>query len=128
MWRILVVDDGRTNRLLLEEVLYEKAVCDFASNGLEGYDLYKKSLEEENYYDLLLVDIAMPVMDGLNLLKKIREEEELLKIKKVLIIMLTAFKEYQHEAKRLGCDDYVVKPIDPSVLISKIEKGLLKTR
>ena len=126
MWKILVVDDNFTNRQLILEILKELAVCDLASNGREAIEAYNQSLKKGGY-DLVLLDVAMPEIDGVEFLKKVRENEKkagILLGEGLPIIMVTAFKEPFKEAFSYGCDDYIVKPIDPDQLISKIKEKL----
>ncbi len=129
MWKILVIDDDFANRQLLIDILGNRARCDAAVSGKEGVAAYNRSIEIKQRYDLILLDIAMPEMDGLQFLKIIRDHEEKTGIRMghgVPIIMITAFKKSFLEAFNKGCDDYIVKPVDPDALIEKIEAKLGK--
>jgi two-component system, chemotaxis family, chemotaxis protein CheY len=129
MWKILVVDDNFVNRKLLVEILKTKAQCDVAANGKEAMEAYTIALQEKAPYDVILLDIAMPEMNGLEVLHQIRKREGeggvLLGVG-VPIIMITAYKDPCFEAFRKGCDDYMLKPIDGSKLLQKIEEKLKK--
>ena len=127
MQRALVVDDNFANRQLLIELLNGKFICDVAVNGLEAEEAYHMSVENDKFYDLILLDVAMPEVDGLDCLRAIRVEEKKRNITLgdgVAIIMVTAHEEMFMKAFREGCDDYILKPIDPPVLFQKIEKLL----
>jgi len=119
-YKILIVDD-------------EPDIIEFLSYNLrkDGFDVYtamngsealKKVIEIQPH--LILLDIMMPEIDGIELCEKIREIPSL---KKVLIAFLTARGEdYSQVAGfEAGADDYIVKPIKPKVLITRI-KALLK--
>jgi len=126
MYRILIVDDNFENRQLLAEILREVAECDFAANGMEAIDAYNLSLKK-NPYSLILLDIEMPGINGLEILQKIRASEQKAGISLgngVPIIIVTAYEKRFVEAYNYGCDDYVLKPIDPDVLIKKIEQKI----
>jgi two-component system chemotaxis response regulator CheY len=126
MWRILVVDDNFTNRKLLLDILEDYAKCDVAVNGREAIDAFNLSLKEKPY-DLILLDIAMPEINGLEVLQVIRESEQKAGIDLgdgIPIIMVTAYKQPFIEAFDRGCDNYIIKPIDPDELIQKIKEKI----
>lgn len=127
MGRVLVVDDNFTNRHLLVEFLVGKFSCDVAVNGLEAAEAFHMSLENDKPYEIILLDIMMPDVDGIECLRSIREEEKKLGIPLgdgIPILMVTAHEELFMKAFNEGCDDYILKPIDPTVLFQKIEKLL----
>lgn len=126
-WRILVVDDNMVNRKLMLAVLQNTAVCDVASNGREAIDKYMLAFQQNTPFHLILLDVAMPVVDGLEVLRVIREHEKKQGVetgKGVFIIMVTAHRETVFDAYNMGCDDYIVKPIRPDILIEKIIQRL----
>ena len=72
MAKILVIDDERSIRSTLKEILeYEKYEVDLAESGKEGMELF-----ESGKYDIILCDIKMPEMDGIEVLEKIFEKSE----------------------------------------------------
>ena len=74
--------------------------------------------------NLIIMDIMMPRMDGIEACEKLRSDE---KFNDTIIMFLTARGEdYSHVAAYdAGADDYVTKPVNPKVLVSKF-KGLLR--
>jgi two-component system chemotaxis response regulator CheY len=124
MWRILVVDDNFVNRKLIIEVLKGQAECDIAATGKEAIEAYDLSIENDEPYDLILLDISMPEMDGMAVLEYIRKNELSSGIdlgEGIPIIMVTAYQEPFEAASQKGCDDYILKPIQPETLVSKIK-------
>lgn len=111
---ILVVEDDDSNYLFLDELL---SVFNYlvvrAVNGLEAVEICKSNIR----IDLVLMDIKMPVMDGYEATKQIRVFKPDLPI-----IAQTAYfiKEDHEKAMASGCNDYITKPLDKKVLISKI--------
>jgi DNA-binding response OmpR family regulator len=71
--------------------------------------------------DLVLLDIVMPKMNGFEVLAKARKNPQ---TKDIPIIMLTAKGQKLDEDKgrRLGAEDYIIKPFSPSHLLRKIEE------
>ena len=120
MKKILLVDDE--SDILdflsynLENAGYEVRV---AQNGLEGVKVAQEFLP-----DLIILDMMMPEMDGIETCERIRENEAL---KSVLIAFLTARGEDYSQIAGFdaGADDYILKPLKPKVLVSRV-KALLK--
>ncbi|RDT53643.1 DNA-binding response regulator [Escherichia coli] len=74
--------------------------------------------------DLILLDIHLPVYDGWNVLTTLRKESN------VPVIMVTALDQDIDKLMglRLGADDYVIKPFNPSEVIARVEAVLRRTR
>ncbi|MBQ6587671.1 MAG: response regulator [Butyrivibrio sp.] len=111
MKRVLIVDDSRTSRRVLKDILdragYE--VIGEAVNGQEGYDLYVKMQP-----DIVTMDITMPVIDGLESLKLIRKFDP---NAKVIMITAAGQKEKMVEAVKFGATEFIAKPfLEESVL------------
>ena len=129
MYKILIVDDNFENRQLLAEILREVSVCDFAATGREAVEAYNLSVQKKEPYTLILLDIELPEVNGLEILDKIRESERTAGIplgEGIPIIIVTAYEKRFTEAYDKGCDDYVLKPIDSDVLLTKIAAVLEK--
>ena len=120
MKKILIVDDESD---ILDFLSYNLRAVDYkvmvASNGEEGI-----RIANEFEPDLILLDMMMPEMDGIETCEKIRESE---KLKTVMIAFLTARGEdfSQIAGFDAGADDYILKPIKPKVLVSRV-KALLR--
>jgi DNA-binding response OmpR family regulator len=73
--------------------------------------------------DLILADILMPEMDGYALFEAVRSRPEWVSIP---FIFLTARREHKHilAGKRLGAEDYLLKPISPEDLLTAIRSRL----
>ncbi len=130
MWKILVADDSSMNCEFVLEALSEIAQCDLVTSGEEALVAWNKSMQSpEAQYDMILLDVAMPGIDGISVLKAIRQKEELLGIRLgygVPIVMVTAHREQFMDSFNNGCDDYLLKPIDPEHLIKKVKEKLEK--
>jgi DNA-binding response OmpR family regulator len=110
--RILVIDDEELLRHTLARVL-RRAGYEVAMSG-DGHDALR--LLEDNGFDLVYLDIRLPGMDGLQILKGIRANDG-----KMPVVLLTAYGSLQTalEALRLGATDYLLKPVDPEVLVKR---------
>jgi two-component system response regulator PilR (NtrC family) len=123
MEKILVVDDERSMRELLELVLKREGYSvHTAENGTRALDLIR-----QNLYDLIISDVKMPDINGIDLLMKVRESSP-----DTMVIMITAFAtvETARRAFKLGAEDVVVKDsgFDVEELKVIIGKALEKKR
>lgn len=123
MARILIVDDQKSVLLTLEALLtndgHSVVAC---TNALDAL----KVLTSEPM-DLVITDAIMPGgADGYALTRTIRKEPSLTKLP---VVLLTGKREKQDVEKGIdaGVSDYVVKPLDPELLLAKIQ-NLLKTK
>jgi two-component system alkaline phosphatase synthesis response regulator PhoP len=117
---ILLVDDEPDILDILSYNLEKEGfIVHAASNGREGVELARKMLP-----DLILLDVMMPEMDGMETCVQIREEPQL---KDTIIAFLTARGEDYSQIAGFdaGADDYIMKPVKPRVLVSRI-KALLR--
>ena len=115
---VLFVEDEELAREKLAKLLSKlfKEVI-LASNGLEGLEKYEKSKITNEKIDLIISDINMPIMNGLEMLEKIREIDSF-----VPLIFTTARSETDNLLKAidLNVSNYIVKPIDTTILVKKI--------
>ena len=115
MAKILIIDDSRTSRRILTNILAEHGdtVVGEAVNGEDGVSKYK-----ELKPDIVTLDITMPVMDGLEALKAIREADD-----KAKVIMITAAgqQEKMVEAVKHGAAEFITKPFEAEEVIKAIE-------
>lgn len=117
--QILIVDDDEDILNFLEYNISNAGYQVFtAVNGIEALAIAKK-----NKPDLILLDLMMPGMDGVEVCTELRQNKGHYQ---PLIVFLTARAEdySQVAALEAGGDDYLIKPIRPRLLISKIESIL----
>ncbi len=117
--QILIVDDNRVNVKVLKMTLEKLGVnADAVCNGLEAVEAIKN-----NSYDLVFMDVHMPSMDGFQATKEIRKFNQ-----EIGIIGLSAdvTKEAIDEAKGVGMNDYLTKPISFSKLRTHLPTYLTK--
>ena len=115
MIRVLIVDDSRTSRRILKDIL-ERAGYEIAGeaiNGKEGVEMYAKLLP-----DIVTMDITMPEMDGIEALTRIKKEYP---DSKVVMITAAGQKEKMMEAVKLGASEFVAKPFVEESVIEALE-------
>lgn len=120
--RILVIDDEQDVLNFITYNLEKEGSQVFtASNGLEGVEV-----AQDCKPDLILLDVMMPDLDGIEVCRQLREDES---FDKTMIAFLTARGEDYTQVTALehGADDFIVKPIRPNVLKSRL-KALLRRK
>lgn len=114
---ILIVDDDTDTLFTVSEILNNLGYKTFfAKNGLECISKLKTLVP-----DVVLLDIRMPEMDGFQTIKEIRKNEKLQSLK-VIALTAHAMLEEKEIIKLSGFDDLITKPINNSILISKVGK------
>jgi signal transduction histidine kinase/CheY-like chemotaxis protein/HPt (histidine-containing phosphotransfer) domain-containing protein len=118
--RVLLVEDGETNRELIRVLLEEAGIhVDCAENGQVGLETACR-----DQFDLILMDMQMPVMDGYTATRLLRERGCPLPI-----IALTAHAMRGDEEKCIaaGCSGYLTKPIHFDELLDAVARALTQT-
>ena len=113
---ILIIDDDKRLRELLEDYLLEKKFKVYLANDF----LSAKEILQYFVFDLVIIDRMMPSGDGIDLIKIIKKNNN------TPIIMLTAMGESEKriEGLKYGADDYLSKPFEPEELYLRIQKLL----
>ena len=114
MKKILIVDDEPDILEILEyNLIKEGYLVEKASNGKEAIAIFNTFLP-----DIILLDVMMPELDGIETCRKIKGSN----IGNPYIVFLTArYEEFTEVAAwEAGGDDYIIKPIKPRALISRL--------
>jgi putative two-component system response regulator len=116
---IIMVDDNPANLRIGKNILAEKFTVATAPSADKLF-----SLLESNYPSLILLDVDMPDIDGYEAIKVLKSNRE---TRDIPVIFLTARNESDSELTglSLGAIDYIAKPIQPSLLLKRIEVHLL---
>ena len=122
----IISDDDEGHTILIKKNLQRVGITDNVLNFKNGEEtlnfLNKKkkvNLNKNNY--LLLLDIRMPKINGIEVLQKIKKDHKLSAIP-VIIITTTDDPKEIDLCNKLGCIDYIVKPID----YDKFSKAILE--
>jgi signal transduction histidine kinase/DNA-binding response OmpR family regulator len=122
--KVLVVDDNRTNRRILEGMLLRWEMQPvLAESGAEALGQLSMAREAGTPFRLILTDMHMPKMDGFALVEKIRQRPELTT---ATIMMLTSAGHRGDAARcqELGVVAYLLKPIRQSELREAVARVL----
>ena len=107
--KVLIVEDNKTNQLLLSLILDEFALeYDIADNGKEAVAMFKDNRD----YAIIMMDENMPIMNGIEATKHIRKEEQEKGFEAIPIIAVTAnaLSSDKERFIQAGMSDYVAKP------------------
>ena len=113
--RILVVDDSPTEVYYLSEILIQHGFEVLtASSGADAIDQARKTTP-----DLIIMDVVMPGINGFQATRELAKDERTLHIP--VVFCTTKGEESDREwGRRQGAADYLVKPVEESVLIETI--------
>jgi len=117
-YRILVVDDSRENRALLEQMLskvgFEVRTVNDGQAAIDSFQSWQP--------DLIWMDIRMPGMDGIQVTQQIKDSDS----RETIIIAVTAsiFEEDRVRVLEAGCDDFVRKPFTEQEIFNMMAKHL----
>ncbi|MDD3336296.1 MAG: response regulator [Eubacteriales bacterium] len=120
---ILLIDDDpillETVQLILQEA---GAAVDTVGKGARGVELAKTRMDTANAYQIIFVDWKMKEMSGLDVIRRLRETIG----NEVRIIVMTAYNitEIEEQARAVGANAFLTKPLFRSKLISAVESVL----
>ena len=118
--RVLVVDDSAQSRALLEHQLHSFGFAvALADSGTAAIHM----LQQEPF-DLVLMDWDMPDMDGIAATVHIRTDPTLASLPAVVMVTAYGREELMKAAQRAGIQDYLIKPVNPELLLSTVVSAL----
>ena len=116
----MVVEDDYVCSQLIKELLTDtQAEILHALTAAKAIEIVSKNPK----IDLVLMDIQLPDTNGLQAANTIKSINRNIPI---IIQTAYAFESYMKKSKELGCDSYLVKPIDPQKLFEAVKKYLVK--
>jgi CheY-like chemotaxis protein len=118
MKKILIVEDTELNLDLLIQLLEDRYAIVTATTGETGV-----ALTHSERPDLILMDMSLPVMDGWTAANKIKESVALNPIP-IVGLSAHAMEADRQRALDNGCDAYLTKPIDETMLLETLERLL----
>jgi two-component system, cell cycle response regulator DivK len=110
---ILVVEDDHDNRRIYRDILqwagYEVLE---APDGQTGVEMARRHVP-----DLILMDISMPKLDGWSAIELLKQDPVTTTIPAMVLTAHVSLNGERDQAKALGCEAYLVKPIRPKDLL-----------
>ena len=120
MPKILCIEDEEVLRRLLVDELQDAGYDTIeASNGRNGHAAIL-----DHRPDMVLCDITMPDMNGYELLAAIRDSHSQLNDMPIIFLSALAYPEDIDLGLNMGVDDYLTKPVDYDLLLSRVAKHL----
>ena len=118
--RILLVEDNRVNRMVTRALLEQAGLQ--VTEAADGLGALKAAMAPGDPPDCILMDLELPDMDGLEATRRIRA----LRGPHIPILALTArlLQDERHLCTLAGMDDFLAKPVDPSLLYRTLERHL----
>ena len=114
---MLIVDDNEVNRDILEVLFSDKYVILEAKNGKEALDILQSC---QGNIDVVLLDLIMPDLDGFQVLELRKDLDYFCNVPVVVITASDAIDD-QIRAFDLGASDYVNKPFNPDIVVSRVD-------
>ena len=121
--KVLIVEDNKINREILNEILSGTYEVLEAKNGKAALEILQQNRGE---ISLILLDVMMPVMDGYTFLDLIKKDIEFALIPVIILTQRDSEKD-EIDALAHGANDFVPKPYRPQVILHRVA-GLIKFR
>ncbi len=118
MKTILIVEDIELNRELLAQLLEEDHRLVFAEDGVAALER-----AAETRPDLILMDLSLPRMDGWEATRRLKADPTMAGIP-VIVLSARAMNGDEERARASGCDDFLTKPIDETLLFQTLARHL----
>lgn len=117
---VLVVDDSDLQRTTLCYFLEQHYRTIEKENGFEALEYLKNHSTD---ISVILMDLNMPVMNGYEFLQEF-QKDEIMRMIPVLVLTSDNTPEEEAGCLRAGATDFVAKPFNPDVLLSRIQRAI----
>lgn len=116
MATILLVEDNEFNRDMLSRRLTRKGFSVLiAEDGSSGIKMTREKMP-----DLILMDVSLPDIDGLEITRQLKADPQTRRIP-IIVITAHAMVGDRQQSLAAGADDYHIKPVELSTLLSQIQ-------
>ena len=125
---ILIAEDDEGHASLIMKNLKRAGISNEIMHFKDGQEILDFLMGDNNGHHrksgtayLLLLDIRMPKVDGVDVLQQVKQDEELRKIPVIMITTTDDPREVEN-CHRLGCSNYITKPIDYDKFVESIKQ------
>jgi two-component system cell cycle response regulator DivK len=115
----LIIEDNPDNFVLIRDILELKGYTTLhAETGMQGFQM-----TTERQPDFVILDIQLPDISGYEVLAKIRQSDQ---TRAIPVIAMTSYAMAGDSEKLLnaGCNGYIEKPIDPTMVFDQIRQAI----
>lgn len=114
-YNILLFEDNKTNQFIAQSILEQSGYSvKIVENGQIGVDEFSTN---PTHYDIILMDLHMPIMNGFEASQAIRKIDQTIPI---IAMTADAISGIEEQCKKVGINNYITKPFDPSTLAEKV--------
>ena len=118
MKTVLIVEDVALNRELLVQLLEDRYRLVLAEDGAAALERAAEARP-----DAILMDLSLPRMDGWEATRRLKADPALARIP-VIVLSAHAMRGDEERARACGCDDFLTKPIEETLLYEKLARHL----
>jgi CheY-like chemotaxis protein len=116
---IAIVEDDENTREVFRTILeHNGAHVVEAADGVQGIEVVRRQ-----HPDVVLLDLALPGIDGRTVARKLKADPRTADVP-IIVVTAAAEEETRDWALRLGCDDFLEKPVELRTLTAAVERCL----
>ncbi len=118
MKTILIVEDVALNRDLLVQLLEDEYRLQIAEDGVQALERAASVRP-----DLILMDLSLPRLDGWEATRRLKADPSLARVP-IVVVSAHAMRGDEERARACGCDGFLTKPIDETLLFDTLARHL----
>ncbi len=119
--RVLLAEDNKVNQTFAMALLKKAGHrADVAENGIQAVEAIRRGPAEGGAFDVVLMDIQMPELDGVQATRQIRAMPPPKCDIPIIALTAHALTGAREEYLAAGMNDYISKPVSPTLLLSKL--------
>lgn len=127
MMRMLIIDADLVSRKKIQRIFKHLGDSVAVSDGEAGLESFRQAWQRDEPFDLICLDVnvsGLAWQDSLAAIRQMEDDMELGSLARVKVVMVSSLSDPASvaEAKAAGCDDYIVKPINPQAFLERIDR------